>query len=848
MATGKKNQWESHIERWWEHPAQMVRELFGVEPDPWQADVLECFPHTPQIAMAACKGPGKGHSLCAVIPTPTGIRRWGDLQVGDSVFAEDGAPTVVTGRFDLGARGIWRVTFDDGSFARVTDDHLWKVQGRTERRKGLGWAVLSTKEIIARGVTIPNGRWAQKQFIIPRQGAAQFPYAMQPLDPYLVGVWIGDGERGVPSYFKPYPEVREEIERRGYETSGTDRVRILKVTELFDRLDCFDRYSCERFVPNDYKIASVRQRTDLLCGLMDTDGCIGKDGHMEFSTTSERLANDVVWLVRSLGGVALVKAAIKDGWYRDDVGERVECRDCWRVTVVTPFNPFRIPHKAERWSDPLRAPSTARYMTRYIASVEPDGEEEAMCISVAHPSRCYLANDFIVTHNTTTLSWLAWNFLATRPDPNIAATSISGDNLHDGLWKEMSVWRNKAKLLQSMFEVTSERIFRKGAKSTWFMSARTWPKTGNSQAQADTLAGLHSPYVMFILDESGGIPLSVMVAAEAALSSCVEGHILQAGNPTSLDGALYAAAKDRIENGGKTRFFEITADPDDPKRAPRVSVEWARDQIRKYGRDNPWVMVNVFGKFPPGSINTLISEDDVRAAMRRFYRPYEIGLASRVLGIDVARQGLDASVIARREGIQMHNLLCYRNVSDGILGGSIANRVWNEFEADACFVDATGGMGFTWIDGMKTLGKSAIPIQFSGQALQPDRYFNRRSEMAFRFVDWIKMGGALPPEETEGARELLEALSKTQYFHHKDRLQLEDKDQIRARIGFSPDEFDGCILTFADDVTPRRRTAGRSMQHSAVSPYNPFSDMDRQRQGGYAQPGNANGVYDPFAR
>src|SRR6185369_7280405 len=104
-------------------------------------------------------------------------------------------------------------------------------------------------------------------------------------------------------------------------------------------------------------------------------------------------------------------------------------------------------------------------------------------------------------------------------------------------------------------------IFRRGHKEVWFMSARTWPKSGNPQQQADTLAGLHADYVCFILDESGGIPQSVMVAAEAALSSCVEGHILQAGNPTALDGPLYAASKDRIENGGGWRVFEITGDP-----------------------------------------------------------------------------------------------------------------------------------------------------------------------------------------------------------------------------------------------------------------------------------------------
>lgn len=474
----------------------------------------------------------------------------------------------------------------------------------------------------------------------------------------------------------------------------------------------------------------------------------------------------------------------------------------------------------DRWRD------NPAVMVRELFGVEPDPWQIDVLESFpSSPQLAMLACKG--PGKTCVLAWLCWNFLLTRPNPNIAATSISGDNLYDGLWKEMSVWRNKAKLLQGSFEITSERIFRKGHKETHFMSARTWPKTGNAQAQADTLAGLHADYIMFILDESGGIPQSVMVAAEAALSSCIEGHILQAGNPTNLDGPLYMAHKDRLENGGAWRVFEITGDPDDPKRSPRVSVEWARDQIRKYGRDNPWVLVNVFGKFPPGSINTLISEDEVRAAMKRYYRVHEIGNVAKVLGIDVARQGLDASVICPRQGIQCFPLRRFRGVPDGIIGASIANGVWEEFGADAAFVDATGGWGFTWMDQLRVLGKQPIGVGFATKASADDQFVNRRAEIYWRAANWIRQGGALPGEETEGGKELLEAMSKTQYFHKNDRIQIEDKDQLRDRLTYSPDEADAFALTFADSVTPKDR--GRPANHNAAQgEWNPFRSMGDQ--------------------
>jgi len=439
---------------------------------------------------------------------------------------------------------------------------------------------------------------------------------------------------------------------------------------------------------------------------------------------------------------------------------------------------------------------------------------------------------------TTVLAWLAWNFLLTRHNPNIAATSISGDNLRDGLVKEMAKWH--AKLpgpIGAAFVVTTTRIFAKQAEKNWFMSFRTWPKTGNAQAQADTLAGLHEDNVMFIIDESGGVPVAVMATAEAALSSCVEGHILQAGNPTTLDGALYAAWRDRVENGGDWRMYEVTGDPDAPNRSPRVTVEWARNQIRKYGVDNPWVLVNVFGRFPPASIMSLISEDEVLAAMSRYYRAHEIGDVPKILGVDVARQGLDESVISRRQGIQLFPFKGYRNV-DGLAGAAITNREWQEFDADACFVDATGGFGFTWIDQLNVLGRSAIPVQFSGKASADDRYYNKRAEMYFELVRWIKNGGALPPKSEPGSNELLLALTKTQYTHKGERLILEDKDDIRDKLGFSPDHADAAALTFAEPVTLTRHTSRPQSRSAIGQAYDPFHDLDRRA--------GAAPAYNPF--
>lgn len=409
-------------------------------------------------------------------------------------------------------------------------------------------------------------------------------------------------------------------------------------------------------------------------------------------------------------------------------------------------------------------------------------------------------------------AWIAWNFLLTRPHPKVAATSISGDNLRDGLWTEMAKWREKSPLIKNTFVWQKERIFAKEYPETWWMAARQWSKSADPNALGNTLAGLHADYILFLLDESGGLPDAIMASAEAALSSCIEGHIVQAGNPTHLEGPLYRACTSE-----RTLWYvvEITSDPDDPKRSQRVDVGWAREQIAKYGKDNPWVQVNVFGRFPPSSFNALIGPEEVNEAIRRRYREPDFDKAPRIFGVDIARFGDDSSIIFPRQGLQAFNPFQYRNIN-GTEGAEIVIRKWNEWDADAVFIDNTGGFGASWIDNLIRLGKAPIGIHFS-ESSTSGQYYNKRTEMAFNCIEWIKRGGAIPD-----IMELSRALTATTYTFKGEQLILEPKDDVKLKLGYSPDHMDALCLTFAMPVErePRDRIfTGVSHQ----SEYDPFS-------------------------
>lgn len=412
------------------------------------------------------------------------------------------------------------------------------------------------------------------------------------------------------------------------------------------------------------------------------------------------------------------------------------------------------------------------------------------------------------------LAWAIWQFLCTRRHPKVAATAISGDNLRDNLWSELAKWHAASPFLQAAFEWTLTRIVARDHRETWWASARTWARSANREQQANTLAGLHADHVLFVLDESGGIPDAVMAAAEGGLSTGKETRILQAGNPTHLEGPLYRAATSERHLWS---VIEITGDPDDPDRSPRISAQWAREQIEKYGRDHSWVLVNVFGRFPPASMNALIGPDECSAAMRRHLREDQYSFAARILGVDVARFGDDQTVIFPRQGLASFKPVEMRRARTHDIAARVA-KAWDAWEADACFIDDTGGWAAGVIDALILGGYSPIPVNFGGSADDP-RYYNKRAEMYFKATDAIKAGAALPnlPELTR------ELTAHTYEFSRSGKLQILEKDLVKEALqGQSPDHADAYVLTYAQPVRPRAPNMGAKATNRVETDWDPF--------------------------
>lgn len=396
------------------------------------------------------------------------------------------------------------------------------------------------------------------------------------------------------------------------------------------------------------------------------------------------------------------------------------------------------------------------------------------------------------------LAWAGWYRLVCFGSPSSfpKGAAISGegrDNLRDNLWTELYKWQQRSEFLKEAFTWNKEQITNKD-RSDWFLSARSYPKSANSEEIGRALSGLHSEFPFILLDETGSMPIQVGQKATQIFTGGVkDALIMQAGNPTATDGMLYNSCTTEADIWD---VVTITADPDDPKRTPRVDIDHAREMIDKYGRDNPWVMATILGEFPPGGINTLIALNDVEHAMRR--KPADEGwkLAQKRLGIDVARFGDDRTVIFPRQGMVSFNYVEMRNARTTDIAARVI-QAKTKWEGEIEYVDGTGGYGGGVIDSMIQGGYSPIEVLFNGKA-DDARYYNKRTEMWFRMAEWVKRG-ILPNCGT-----LKKELVAPTYTYKNGKMLLEPKDQIKERLGFSPDVADALALTFCHPEMPAK--------------------------------------------
>ncbi|WP_173200820.1 hypothetical protein [Geobacter sp. SVR] len=433
------------------------------------------------------------------------------------------------------------------------------------------------------------------------------------------------------------------------------------------------------------------------------------------------------------------------------------------------------------------------------------------------------------------LAWIGWQRLACfgrkNEHPKGAALSETKDNLRDNLWPELSHWQKRSEFLMSQFTWGKERISSNDHPEDWFLSARSFAKDADEKAIGNSLSGLHGSFPFILLDETGDQPPAVIKkASQIFTGNPVDALLAAAGNPTSIAGLLYEICTHSRE---QWKIITITADPDDPKRTPRVSVEHAREEIRLNGRDNPWVMATILGLFPPCGFNALVGAEDIEAAFKRHYRPDQYDFAAKIIGVDVAREGNDRSTFCPRQGLVAFKPREFRNARSNVLGTSLA-QAEDKWSADGVIVDGTGGYGSGVIDFGSNMGRTWFDCQFAGKSPDP-KFFNMRAYILWQFAEWIKNGGALPY-----IPQLLKEAPAITYTYSGDKILMKPKEIIKKEIGVSPDYFDGYATTFAYPIQPKPRIPS-NIHVGSAGDYDPVARAEE-----LMKRSSGRGDYNPF--
>jgi len=366
------------------------------------------------LTVTGIPGHGKAQALDSLIYTPTGSVKMGDIKIGDKVLTKNGT-TKVTGVFPQGKKDVYRVTFSDHSNTKCCKEHLWQViemkNNNIKEEK-----IIPLEEMIG-NLTVGKYPWVGSRYKIPTL-ISEFKSQLLELDPYLLGLLIGDGSLTQSSIGFHNPELsiiehlEKEVNKVGCSVhlnwvpsnncfevtiSQKENSRDLSyVSKVVKKLN-LDTTSIHKFIPDCYLYNSVEVRLGILRGLMDTDGVIDKNSTPYLSTSSKQLALDFQKLVYSLGGNSIINENLAKYTYK---GESLVSKNlAYRVTVRLP-SVLGIPflnskHKVERYNSRIH-----KEPFRYVKGIELVSNEETQCIMVEDKSHLYFTDDFIVTHNT----------------------------------------------------------------------------------------------------------------------------------------------------------------------------------------------------------------------------------------------------------------------------------------------------------------------------------------------------------------------------------------------------------------------------------------------------------------
>lgn len=405
------------------------------------------------------------------------------------------------------------------------------------------------------------------------------------------------------------------------------------------------------------------------------------------------------------------------------------------------------------------------------------------------------------------VAWLILWAIGTYPETRGVVTANTDTQLRTKTWPELAKWYHMW-IARDLFEYTSTSIYSKEADmdKTWRIDCIPW-----NEDNPESFAGLHNKNkrILLIFDEASSIADIIWETSEGALTDKDTEIVWCAfGNPTRRNGRFYEC----FHKHRNLWYHKQINGEDVPHTNKKVYADW-REQ---YGADSDFYKIHVLGQFPNSNEKQFISTKLVDAARQRVLKEQQFNFAPKIIGLDCAWAGKDKLMCYLRQGLFCKRLFSIPVNDDDLQVAAILARAEDEEQADAVFLDLAYGTGVK--SAGKAWGRDWTLVAFNGASTRPDCK-NKRAEMWANCRDWLKNGGALPPDDQQLADDLTAPELAGEDIG---KIQLESKKSMKARGVPSPDSADALVLTFAYDVRSKRENQVLSTLNRRKRKYDPF--------------------------
>jgi hypothetical protein len=636
-----------------EYPVQFTPYVNRDQTESWQSKVEKLLAQddTFQVIASGANGIGKDLKLDCLIATPTGFRAASTIKIGDVLCAPDGTTTKVIGVYPQAKHKFYKVTFSDGETIECGDNHLWEVLswtryipkelGNCPHRSKTPWVLSGNKhsgfcqvlntEQLKESLTINGGKSYNHSIPLCE---LYFESQEVPLNPYSLGCLIGDGSLGhsTPKITTMDSEILDHF-LKNHEVGASCRENgraitfsILNIYSTIRQLN-LETTSYHKHIPDIYKFNSKEVRLAVLQGLMDTDGYIGTGSCLEYSTTSKKLANDISFLVRSLGGLVNIKPRL--GKYRNKEGKIIETTTNYRVSIqLKPeIKPFRLTRKLEKYTGITKAAN--HKFVRSIRSIEQIDDSEGVCFRVDHKDSLFICggNSAIVTHNSVMCAYIALSVLYGKSEicKLWTNTPIHVHMITESFGKQKEVTQEKfAEITDYIFDTMGScsdpniKIYRHSGviKEIHHLKTRNRIKFSSAQEGQKGLVGLE-PHLL-ILDEP--IPQEAYDELIARVRKPKARFLMCCTALNANHAWIIYRAKEllELERQGKTveGRYVVTARSIDNPHFPLAQIEnWKRE----WGEDDIRYRVRVLGELE--LLDGLVMPDFTKNVVPNHYAP-----------------------------------------------------------------------------------------------------------------------------------------------------------------------------------------------------------------------------------